>query len=116
MSRALRLVSPPGAAGRSARPRTALRGDLARGATRGLKNLVDSLEGAFRRTLPAAEVPARRRIEMVALLALSALRGWAAGREAWLPGLGLGPPTPERDEAFRAALTEVLRQHMAARP
>lgn len=92
---------------------SALRGDLGTSSTRGLRDLVDALEAAFRRTLPARQVPARSRIELVALLALSATHGYAIGKEAWLPGLGLGPATRERDEEFRAALTAVLRHAMA---
>jgi AcrR family transcriptional regulator len=85
-----------------------------RGASRhGLGDLVDLLEAAFQRSLPAAEVPPRARIEAVALLALSALHGWAIGKEAWLPSLGLGPATGERDQAFLGALTSVLRWYMA---
>jgi AcrR family transcriptional regulator len=93
-----------------------LRGDLARGSSRGLRDLVDALEARFRQTLPAAQVPARARIELVALLALSAIHGWAVGKHAWLGGLGLGPATPERDQAFLAGLTTALRDLMARSP
>jgi AcrR family transcriptional regulator len=90
-----------------------LRGDLGGSSTRGLRDLVDALEVAFRRTLPAAEVPPRSRIEMVVLLALAATHGYAIGKDAWVSGLGAGPATAERDDGFRAALTAVLRRYMA---
>ncbi len=81
--------------------------------SRGLKEFVDGLEDAFRRTLPAAQVPPRARIEDVVLMGLAATHGWAIGKQAWLGGLGAGAPTVERDEAFRTALTRVLRRFMA---
>jgi AcrR family transcriptional regulator len=91
-----------------------LRGELRASSTRGLRDLVDALEASFHRTLPAAEVPLRSRIEMVVLLALAATHGYAVGKHAWLPGLGIGPARTEHDEAFRSALTTVLRRYMAA--
>jgi AcrR family transcriptional regulator len=91
-----------------------LRGDLERRSTGGLRDLVDELEARFRRTLPRAEVPDRGRIELVALLALSAIHGWAVGKRAWLAGLGLGPATPGRDQAFLDGLGAALRSLMAA--
>jgi AcrR family transcriptional regulator len=93
-----------------------LRGVLWTRSTRGLRDFVDALEKAFRRTLAAKDVPPRCRIEMVVLLALAATHGYAVGKQAWLSGLGLGPATAERDEAFRLALTAVLRDHMARGP
>jgi AcrR family transcriptional regulator len=90
-----------------------LRGDLGSSSTRGLRDFVDALELAFRRTLPAAEVPPRSRIEVVVLLALAATHGYAVGKDAWVSGLGAGPATAERDDAFRVALTAVLRRYMA---
>ncbi|MFO0585440.1 MAG: helix-turn-helix domain-containing protein [Anaeromyxobacter sp.] len=90
-----------------------LRGVRTGPTSRGLAAFVDGLEAAFQRTLPPARQPPRARIEGVVLLALSATHGWAIGKEAWLGGLGAGPPTAERDEAFRIALTRVLRRYMA---
>lgn len=92
-----------------------LRGDLGSSSSLGLRDFVDALEFAFRRTLPAAEVPPRSRIEMVVLLALAATHGYAIGKDAWVSGLGLGTATAERDDAFRVALTAVLRRYMAER-
>lgn len=89
-----------------------LRGDVTAASTRGLRDLVDALELAFRRTLPPARVPPRERIEAVVLLALAATQGWALGRSVWLSGLGAGPATPRDDERFRGALTSALRALM----
>jgi len=94
---------------------TQLRGGPERGTRHGLRDLVDALQARFRRTLPAAEVPPRARLELVALLALAAIHGWAVGKRAWLRGLGLGPATTGRDQAFRAGLTAALRILMAGR-
>ena len=93
-----------------------LRGDPSGGSSGGVRDLVDALEDRFRRTLPAAQRPHRARIELVALLALSAIHGWAVGKRAWLRGLGLGAATVERDEEFLAGLVTALRDLMARSP
>lgn len=90
-----------------------LRGDVGSSSAGGLRDFVDELELAFRRTLPAADVPPRSRIEMVVLLALAATHGFAVGKDAWISGLGARPATGEREDAFRVALTAVLRRYMA---
>jgi AcrR family transcriptional regulator len=93
-----------------------LRGDPTPRSSGGLRELVDALEARFRQTLPPAQRPDRARIELVALLALSAIHGWAVGKRAWLGGLGLGPATAERDESFLTGLVSTLRDLMARPP
>jgi AcrR family transcriptional regulator len=91
-----------------------MQGELRHSSTHGLRDLVDSLESALKETLPSDQVPARARIEIVTLLALSAVHGYAVGKHAWLRGLGLGAPNSAHDDAFREALTAMLRSYMAA--
>ncbi|MBI5070557.1 MAG: helix-turn-helix transcriptional regulator [Deltaproteobacteria bacterium] len=95
---------------------TELRRRGPRRASGGLGRVVDALRDAFRRTLPAAEVPPRQRIEAVALLALAATHGWAIGRRAWVAQFGRPVAEARADRLFLAALVTALRLLMAAGP
>jgi AcrR family transcriptional regulator len=92
---------------------TLLHGGVGGGTGKGLRALVDAMEAGFARSLPAAERPPRARIEAVTLLALSAMHGWAVGRDGWVRALGHGAAGRDDDERFLTALVAALRALMA---
>ncbi|MFC5187466.1 TetR/AcrR family transcriptional regulator [Actinomadura harenae] len=80
-----------------------------------LAKLVDAIEDGVRSVLPGPDGPDRARIEMVVLLCMSGAYGYAIGRRYWLTDLGHDPDDPDRDEAYRAALSTVLAAHLEGR-
>jgi AcrR family transcriptional regulator len=90
-----------------------LHGGRGRRTGTGLRALVDALAAGFGESLSAADRPPRARIEAVTLVALSAMHGWAVGRDDWVRSLGRGTAGREDDRRFLAALTLALRALMA---
>lgn len=83
----------------------------------GPRALCDLLEtkAAMRAAKLGKLPPTRSQLELTMLVALSAIHGYAVGKKAFVPGLGL-PLSRETDDAFVSALGEMLRMFIHSEP
>ena len=83
----------------------------------GPRALCDLLEtkAAMRAARLGKLPPTRSQLELTMLVALSAIHGYAVGKKAFVPGLGL-PLSRETDNAFVSALGEMLRMFIHSEP
>jgi TetR/AcrR family transcriptional regulator, repressor for neighboring sulfatase len=79
--------------------------------TKGLRRLADTFQARRAEALAESGLPAlsQERTDFVILAGLSAIYGYAIGREFFLAGLDK-PITPESDVWFRRELTDTLRE------